>query len=869
MTTYLDTLRQNAPPLSPEQFLAYHPGCWIQYYDDTPAKDSGKALSTSIFSPAFAARKQQDHCAVCFSLQTFQGSRTKESITSFRNLGVDVDLIPPAERGALDTAAIDRRKDDYLRDCLRPFPLQPHWLIETRHGFHILFRIHPQNDAAGIRLGEAVNRALVRALRGDDCASLLTQVLRVPGYQQFKDPEHPFLCRLLFDNAKTVEPYDLEKVRSVLAAQDGFPGEAKKSAATTVTPLPETAAPKRWQVGLAGVAEGQRNDTAASLAGKLLAQLPEALWETAGFGGLKEWNQKNPVPLAERELRAVFDSIARRERTVHGPTARTDTATAARHRDGPAPADKLVALVRSEGAVLFHDQFGEPHAHVRIDQAWHTCKIRSQEFRQWLAQRLWDTERKACGSEALHAAVNALAGTARFDGKQIELENRVAWHEGGSLWYDLSDRQGQAVRVTADGWEIVAEPPILFRHFSHQQPQVLPLRGRPLTALLPLLNLADCRHGPLLLVYLVTCLLPDIPHPLAVFFGPQGAAKTTTTRLLRRLIDPTALEGLSLPDPRQLPQLLFHHWFAAFDNVSAVSDEVSDLLCRAVTGDGFSRRRLYSDDEDLIYQFRRCLCLNGIGLVAERPDLLDRCLLFPLEHIPPEHRREEREVVRAFDDLRPELLGALFDALAGALRRYPSLPAVPLPRMADFARWGGAVAEAIGVGQDVFLTLYAENIRAQQEAAIEASPVASAVAEFMERRTEWSGTPTELLLQLQKLGRTDNRNEGWTGLPRRPNLLSKHLNMVKANLAQVGIRVDTQVRLNHRRQIVLRKTTVAAAPSSTPVARPNTGSDKHAPASAARGNGRDDGDDGSQTSPAAKKSSRQSLSPSPLPHADR
>src|SRR5207237_6761818 len=66
--------------------------------------------------------------------------------------------------------------------------------------------------------------------------------------------------------------------------------------------------------GLGGVPEGRRNATAAAIVGGILGRLPEYLWETAGWGGLKEWNQRNCVPRPERELRSVYQSIARRER---------------------------------------------------------------------------------------------------------------------------------------------------------------------------------------------------------------------------------------------------------------------------------------------------------------------------------------------------------------------------------------------------------------------------------------------------------------------------------------------------------------------------------------------------------------------------
>src|SRR5207237_10270251 len=97
MLSSLSILRQT-PQVSPTRFLAAHPGCWIQYYDDSEAKDPAKALSSRTFHPQVARFKQRQGCAVCFSLQMFKGARTKEEIESYRNMGVEVDLVAGAER---------------------------------------------------------------------------------------------------------------------------------------------------------------------------------------------------------------------------------------------------------------------------------------------------------------------------------------------------------------------------------------------------------------------------------------------------------------------------------------------------------------------------------------------------------------------------------------------------------------------------------------------------------------------------------------------------------------------------------------------------------------------------------------------------
>lgn len=315
MHSPLAALRRTPQP-APAKFLAAHPGCWIQYYDDTAAKDPGKALSMRTFDPAIARRKQSERCAVCFSLQAFGEARTKEGLLCWRNLGVDVDLVPVPERRTISPAEIDRRKDEYLRRRLLPFPLKPHWVTETRHGFHVVLRVQPLRDDAGTRAAAEVNRRLVAALHGDENAALLTQVLRVPGTFQFKDPAHPFLCRLLIDNASTIAPYDLRTVASVLDAFEVFHATSGEASTRRAAQDPRPSAqPLRWQEGLRGVPEGQRNCTAAAIIGAILGRLPEELWETAGWGGLKEWNQRNAVPLPDRELRSVFQSIARRERS--------------------------------------------------------------------------------------------------------------------------------------------------------------------------------------------------------------------------------------------------------------------------------------------------------------------------------------------------------------------------------------------------------------------------------------------------------------------------------------------------------------------------------------------------------------------------
>ena len=79
--------------------------------------------------------------------------------------------------------------------------------------------------------------------------------------------------------------------------------------------LGESEEKKDWKEVLKGAEQGQRNNTATSLVGKILHYLPLKEWETIGYEYLKGWNRLNTPPLEERELEIIFLSIAKLEIT--------------------------------------------------------------------------------------------------------------------------------------------------------------------------------------------------------------------------------------------------------------------------------------------------------------------------------------------------------------------------------------------------------------------------------------------------------------------------------------------------------------------------------------------------------------------------
>ena len=233
--------------------------------------------------------------------------------------------------------------------------------------------------------------------------------------------------------------------------------------------------------------------------------------------------------------------------------------------------------------------------------------------------------------------------------------------------------------------------------------------------------------------------------------------------------------------------LQFEENFFFLDNLSSIPNWLSDALARASTGDGFVKRELYSDDDDVIYSFQRSIGLNGINLVVQKPDLLDRSILLPLDRIPKEKRKEEAQFWKEFDEIKPSLLGAIFTAIVGALQEYKNVHLHEYPRMADFARWGCAIARVIGYTDKDFIDAYYSNISSQSDAALDASPVGTALVEFMRETNEWTGTAAELLTILEGIAVKLKINVKAKEWAKDPSWLVRRLQLIIPNLLDNNI----------------------------------------------------------------------------------
>ncbi len=542
--------------------------------------------------------------------------------------------------------------------------------------------------------------------------------------------------------------------------------------------------PEEWEVA---IPQGQRNDQLTRRAGSLLAK---KIPPSEVFTIIQAINEKHcSPPLPGKEVEVLVSSIAKADERKNQSKKSSSNAekTGDEEKEKTSQADILIKIA-AVNAYLFHDETMDAFANITIKGHRETWPTKSKFFKHWLVRQYYEQTKKSPTGEAVRQALNVIEAKAIFDGAEHKLSLRVAEH-GGSIYYDLANDAWQAVRITSAGWEVADKPPIIFRRFKNTAAQVMPERGGSLELFKKYINFKNECDWMLMYAVSASFFIPGIPHPIPIFYGDKGSAKTTAQRVIRKIVDPAHRDTMTLPtDKNELALLLMTNYAPCFDNLDGLQQWQSDMLCQAATGGGISKRELYSDMDEVILSFLRCPMLNGINLVASRDDLLDRSILFRLERIKEEKRMEESIFWKEFEKDRPFILGALLDAIAIAKRIYPHVKMKRLPRMADFARWGYAVNEAISGNGKKFIESYYQNIAGAVEEAILADQVSAAIIAFMNEKTEWEGTATNLLEKLNEIPGVDIKAKTW---PKRAHTLTKRLNKMKSALSDYGVSFET------------------------------------------------------------------------------
>lgn len=473
-----------------------------------------------------------------------------------------------------------------------------------------------------------------------------------------------------------------------------------------------------------------------------------------------------------------------------GPTkglAVIDKAKEAKVKDKQPPQAAVIGKMY-EGAEFFHTADQKLYASFPMEDHRQTWPLKSQGFRSFLVKRFYTEENKPPSAQALQDALAMCEAKAQFDGPTAAVGTRLMKQEG-ALYLDLCDEKWRAAEVTATGWRVSADHPARFRRARGMSALPHPLQGGTLDELRQFLNAGEEENWILLVSWLLGAFMPNGPYPLLILQGDHGSAKSTTSRVLRMLIDPSSSPLRSLPkEERDLMIAATNSWVLTYDNLSGTQQWISDALCRLATGGGFATRELHSDSEEMIFDAQRPIILNGIDDIATNADLADRALIVNLPMIPETGRRPEKEFWAKFQEAQPRILGAILDAVSAGLKNVDQVRLNRYPRMADFAKWVAACTPALPFSGSEFLQAYFDNRQQSVALSIEGSAVATNLVRLVKEQPRWEGSAAELLTQLNRIAPDDARKlKTW---PKDARWMANRLRQVSPLLRAVNIEVS-------------------------------------------------------------------------------
>jgi hypothetical protein len=621
--------------------------------------------------------------------------------------------------------------------------------------------------------------------------------------------------RLLDELVKAISKHEIEKLHIALDNDDA--GKQGSIAAIEACEKYEVAYTVRQMAGAAGADVSDLFESCDKDAGKArlaMLALPHVSKATLG-----EWKfaESNNLFAAEAEQ-------PEKKKPGRPPGSKKGEGS----KDEKQQKSELLLLFLKDTDLILSDDEELYVGLVGPDGVKRNFKQDDPNLRSDLFDLFYEKTSKTISNDVVSNAMETLRGRARRQKNFGDVWLRVAPYQDDDgeqrIFLNLGDRDARCVEIhhsLPDGWQVTQEPNARFRWPKGMQPLPIPQRGGNIEDLRNCINAEDDAVWMMMLSWLVYAFHPPVrPYPALVLTGEQGTAKSTTSRMMRMLIDPhySMVSSIAaMKDAEDMTNLCNTSHVLAYDNLSGLSAWQSDLLCQIATDGRIPRRKRFTDNETAYTKALSPLLLNGIDESLGREDFQSRSIRCNLPYIPKSSRQDEEKVWNYYNAHRAKMVGALCTILAIALKERPKVELKETPRMADFAKLivaaenGGAMPWARGR----FLLNYFGNIKEISETALESNPVALEIVRMVDRRQFIELTATDLLKALNHEADIDSKTHfGW---PTAPNKLTAMLNRVAPVLRENGM-MYTTVRVGPNRtkhiKIARLETPKAIAPTT-------------------------------------------------------
>ena len=428
-----------------------------------------------------------------------------------------------------------------------------------------------------------------------------------------------------------------------------------------------------------------------------------------------------------------------------------------------------------------------------------TIELGTPRSIDWLIYEYYKKTKKIILSTISENTIKFVRAQASFSSKvtQEKIFRRIGF-VNGKLYYDIGGSEWNFYEITSQSIQSLRyseQMPVFVRskNMSKQVEPCLKYEGNPLDEFAKLVRMDD---DDLFIIHIICFFLEGIPTPIMANTGHAGGAKTTVSGMIRQIVDPAgsliADNVTAFPHNSENFGIQFHNnYLIAYENISSINQEKSDILCRVITGNTITTRKHYSNDEEHLMKFQRKVILNGIEFGLAYEDLADRTIQYWFERIPADQRMSDEEVSDRFKKILPHLLGQIFEILQKALILYPKVKkeCKNLERMASFSLWGEAIYQSLGHKQGEFLELYKKTIQKNNNTMFENNPIVPFLNYLLDTKQELKIQTNDFFKKL-KNWISDNNYDDDDLLPKAAGRVRAYITRSKQLLDEHGFSVE-------------------------------------------------------------------------------
>jgi 5S rRNA maturation endonuclease (ribonuclease M5) len=465
----------------------------------------------------------------------------------------------------------------------------------------------------------------------------------------------------------------------------------------------------------------------------------------------------------------------------------------------------LLALALKIKCNFWLSDFEEPF--ISLNKFKH-MRIESKAFKDYLQDLSFKCFNEALYREAMEENLSLFRFWARESKLKFPVFTRVGYSiEGNFIEVNLLREDNKVLRITKDDIELDL-PRLKFITPKTQLPLrfnldlLRSMQNKNFTAdeILELFsqvfNIRTKEELALLIAWAIKIFYPIGEYPILAVLGErEGVGKTTFSKFLNQLLDPSVVPLKTFPKNRDdLFVLAKEDFLLVFDNLSYIDEDMSDALCQLATGGSLSKRKLYTDYEVINMPIKRPVVINSIFNVMQRRDLRRRSIILELKK--PTKTKSLKELQEDFNRLAPMMFSYIVLCVQEALKEKTI--DLPLLDLADFCEW---VAKAHPVffmeGREFIQTLKANREEIAKE-VLESSLLVPIIEEKTATLGIWQTTAKELL----EILRAKYPNE--KSLPSTVEKLGRELKKIASDLEALGIKVEF-IRTPKKRLIVFYK----------------------------------------------------------------